>query len=127
MGYTQQTMDTYTAGESLVGKENRLLSLGSSGVTMTDTATDTAVMGVCAIGAASGSVVSVWSLARGGRVPVRAGGSITKGAKLAATTDGSVVATTTAGNLIVGIAEEAAASGEIFMMTIVPTRAVPAS
>lgn len=126
MGYTQPIMDTYTAGADLTDKENCLVSLGSSGVTLTTSATDTAVMGVVGAGAASGGTVSVWPLARGGRVQLKAGGSISAGNKLAATTGGAVAAASTAGNLIVAIAEEAAASGELFMATIVPTRLVPA-
>ena len=69
------------------------------------------------VGAASGDAVSVQM---GGIAKLEAGGTIVVGSSIATDGSGQGVSTTTAADFCVGIALEAAASGGIFSVAILP-------
>jgi hypothetical protein len=62
------------------------------------------------------------TVAYGGIAKVKAGGTIAIGDAITGTTGGAALATTTAGDWIIGHAVDAAASGDLFRIRIAPSR-----
>jgi len=86
----------------------------SSGKIVIATAATDKIIGVTMGSYAAGETASVKLRSSNGTGKAKAGGTIAVGDFITATTDGSLIATVTAGNQIVGMAVEAAASGDEF-------------
>lgn len=85
----------------------------SSGQVVVATAGTDKIIGVTEDSAAAGEVVSVRLRSAPGTVKVKAGGTIAVGDLVTATTAGKLIATTTAGDQVVGMALEAGASNDL--------------
>lgn len=96
------------------------LAVGFGGAIVT--AASTAVYG---ISKTATSAAGAGTIVTHGEAVALAGGSISVGDALTATTGGKLIATTTAGNLVIGRALEAASNNQYFRILIVRS-AVPA-
>ena len=105
----------FTPSATHVDKEGYLVDLASETATISSSAT-TPAKGVILEGKATTGKSSIGLLgAIAGTVYLRAGGAITKGAEVQQSTDGTVVTDAGSGSrVIVGVALETAASGQLF-------------
>ena len=114
---------TFLSGADLSSSQYRLVKLDSTQnkVVVATGGTDNIIGVVLDGGKASGDRVRVGLLSAQGTLLVVASAAITLGASVTATTGGKAVATTTTGNIVAGIAlEAAAADGDL--IEILPTR-----
>lgn len=86
----------------------------SSGEVVVATAGTDAIIGVTEQKCEAGEVVSVRLRSAQGTAKGKAGGNVSIGSKLTATTGGKLIATTTAGDEVVGVAIESAVSNDVF-------------
>ena len=86
----------------------------SSGNIVVATAATDAIIGVTDVANDAGQDANVRLRSASGTATGLAGGSISVGDRVTATTDGSLIATTTAANEVVGIVLEAVSSGAYF-------------
>lgn len=101
------------AGEALTSAQYHIVKLSSGKVVKAAAGTDVSI-GVVTNAPASGDTASVFVRSANGTGKVLAGGSITEGAKITADSSGHAVVTTTDKDEVLGIALEAADSGDIF-------------
>lgn len=112
-----QTRDTRTfiAGEDLSSAQFKFVTLESDGqVDLADAAGENAI-GVCLVGGATGTAVTV---AVTGKVTVEAGATIAAGAEVTTTAAGKA-ATAAAGNVVLGYALEAGVDGQIIAIELI--------
>lgn len=101
------------AGEDLSAGLHKFLIVNSSGKVIVNTTAQGPVNGICGMNAASGAM-TIMVKPDGSKAKVKAGGSITNGAKVASHTDGTAIAWVDAvGNNAVGTALEGAAANDI--------------
>lgn len=113
MAFTENTQNrTYVAGSAIT--QFRFVTLASDGQ-VDHTGAGLRADGVALAGAAGADVAI--PVAYDGRVPVVAAGNITVGAAVAANASGQAVAATT-GNVILGRALEAGAAGRVITIEI---------
>ena len=84
----------------------------SGGKAVIATAATDKIIGVTQSKAAAGEPVSIKLRSGAGTVKVKISGTVAIGDRLTASTDGTLVATTTAANEVVGVALEAGAAGD---------------
>lgn len=115
----------FEAGADLA--DGVIVKLSADKVVVATAGTDVAI-GVTVGTAKNGQTANIRLRSAQGTTVVLAGGTIAKGDKLTATTGGKAVKVTTAGHEVVGVALEAAASGDLFeMMPSNSTLSVPAT
>ncbi len=105
-----------SAGANLTGKLYYIAKLSSGAAVLGAAATDK-LIGVITEENVSGSPVTVQF---GGIAKVIAGGSISEGDLITSDGNGKAVATTSAGNRIIGIALSGADSGDVFPVLLTP-------
>lgn len=113
--------NTFTAGGA-IGANILVKPHSTAGQVVAAAAATDKIIGVAYIAdpdgaAAAGEVIDV---VQGGIAECRAGGSIAAGDLLTSDASGRVVATTTAGNRIIGVAMKLAASGDIIPVLVSP-------
>lgn len=86
----------------------------SSGQVVAATAGTDLIVGVTVGAVGAGEVANVRLRSAQGTIKIKAGGTIAVGDAITATTAGAGIATTTATHKVVGVALEAASSGDIF-------------
>lgn len=104
---------TRKAGADLSAKQFRFVKMSSGNVVAGAAATDK-VVGVLQNKPTSGDTAEIRLIANGGTYKVVAGGAITEGAYITCDSNGEAIATTTAGNVVLGRALEAADDGDLF-------------
>lgn len=111
----------FIAGADLSAKQYKVVKPGtnSNEVVLSSAATDKSI-GVLQNAPVQNEAANVRMLNGGGTTRVVAGGSISKGAYLKADSNGDVVSTTTAGDVIVGQALEDADDNDEFEMLLLP-------
>lgn len=112
-------MSQYNVGGDKGFIANADLSAGtivklSAGKVVAATAGTDVSIGVLTSDVKSGQTADVRLRSAEGTVKVLAGGTIAAGEKVTATTAGKALKTTTAGNEVLGVALEAAVSGDLF-------------
>lgn len=119
MSTANMKVASYKAGIAITKKYFVILDPDNADRVLLPTADNMAAIGYCPDGQATvGGHIGV-ATGSGDQVYALAAGVITKGAKLMAASGGGVkVATTSGATYIVGRAEEAAASGVLFLMTL---------
>ena len=100
------------ASTDLTGKEG-YIAVYDSGIALAATANLAGALGAIVEGGASASDVAIAG-AFGGVVRLKAGGTITAGAKLKVDNGGTVTASASGAGTVIGVALQAAASGELF-------------
>jgi hypothetical protein len=103
--YNPDPFKTYIAGADLSASENLFVKLDSGKVVVATAGTDK-IVGVLYKGGKADTAVTVQKY---GTAKVKASAEILAGAYVTATTGGKAVTTTTAGNVVRGVAEAAAA------------------
>lgn len=86
----------------------------SSGLLVVATAATDKILGTLETKAVATQPAAVRLRSAAGTSSAKAGGTIAVGDRITATTDGTLIATTTTGNEVVGLALEAATSGQFF-------------
>lgn len=108
---------TRTATSDMRDKQFRIVkgashASGNPGMALTSAATDI-LLGVNLDKPNSGEVGGVATKARGGICPVVYGGTVAVGDKLTSDANAAAIATTAAGNSVLGLAVKAGAAGDI--------------
>ncbi len=112
-----QSRDTRTeiAGEDLSSAQFKFVTLEADGfVDLADSAGE-AVYGVCLVGAAAASAVTV---VRSGSCMIEAGAAVTAGDQLQTNAAGEAI-TAASGDVVVGLAKEDGVDGQIIEMEII--------
>jgi len=112
--YQESRHLNFVAGADLSAKQYHIVKLDSTAnqVVLASAATDVAV-GVLANAPADGAEADVVGRNAQGTFKVMAGGNVSLGAYLTSDSNGKAVATTTAGNEVIGIALEAGVDTQI--------------
>jgi len=118
--YNTSGHKAYVATSAIAG-EGYIVKLSSGEVVVATAATDKFI-GVTTNKAAAGEQTDIRLRNAQGTAKVKAGGTIAVGDYVTATTAGKAVATTTSGNLILGMALEAAADGDLFEVLLITDR-----
>ncbi len=115
--YTRDFVRSFIAGADLSTKQYFLVKLGvgTNDIILANAATDR-IVGVLQ---EKPKLNQVGQVAMLGTSKVVAGGTILKGDCITSNANGQAVATTVAGNTVIGIALEAAVSGDIFEILLV--------
>lgn len=109
---------TFIAGSGGVTK-GKAVTVSADGKTVVNAnAVTDKTIGVAMGDASEGQAVEV--AGPGGGAKGLAGGSISAGDLVAPTTGGALIATTSATNRYIGVAQQDAASGDLFAMDVVP-------
>lgn len=108
---------TVPAGADLSSSIYRAMKLGNDKVLLVAASNSEPIVGILQNKPTSGQA---GQLATAGISKGVAGGSISSGDKLTATTGGALIATTTNNHYIVGHAMEDAASGDVFQVFLTP-------
>lgn len=101
--------ESFIAGADLSALQFTCVAMSGVNTVVSATAATAPVLGVLQNNPESGQTATV---AYGGIVKVLAGGAITQGDKVTATTGGAVITTTTDTNHVLGFALDTAASGD---------------
>lgn len=110
--WTEGNNKGYTTGATALA-EGVAVKISSGKVVVATASTDK-IIGVTMGAYAIGEEASIKLRSSAGTGKAKAGGTITVGARLTATTDGSLIVTTTAADEVVGMAIEAAVIGDEF-------------
>jgi len=115
--YTRDFVRSFIAGADLSAKQYFLVKLGTgvNDIVLASAATDR-IVGVLQEKPKTGQPAQVAML---GTSKVVAGGTIAKGDCITSNASGQAIATTTAGNTVIGIALETAVTGDIFEILLV--------
>lgn len=114
-GYTARDFESKKAGADLSGSQFLIVKSNTAvedGMVLASAATDEFI-GVSMDKPASGEWGAVAMMSKGGKAPVRYGGTVARGDKLTSNASGQAIATTTAGNKVLGLAVKAGVSGDI--------------
>ena len=112
---------TFKAGADLTSSQFRFVKMSAQNTVVVATAGTDKIIGVLMNAPALNDVARVTLLNAQGTTQVVASAAIAVGAYVTATTGGKAVTTTTAGNVVAGIAVDAAAAdGDL--IEIIPTR-----
>lgn len=114
-GFTVRDFESKKAGADLSAKQFYLVKSNTAvedGVVLAAAATDE-IMGVLMDKPASGEWGAVAMISKGGKAPVKYGGTVAKGDKLTSDASGLAITTTTAGNKVIGIAVKAGVANDI--------------
>jgi hypothetical protein len=115
--YTTPRIFTFKASAAIA--KGQVVIFGADGQHVTPaTGATTALIGI-AQGDAAAAEDPIEVALPGGGAKAKAGGTITKGALLTSDGSGLAVATTTGGDRIIGMAMDAAVSGDIFSVEVV--------
>lgn len=109
----------YVATSALA--QGRIVKLASGEIVVGAAATDD-LIGVTLDAVSAGNVGSVKLRSGAGTVKVIAGGTVAIGDRVTSDAAGAAVATTTAGDEVVGVALEAAVSGDVFEVSMDSSR-----
>ncbi|MFI8696757.1 capsid cement protein [Dietzia maris] len=113
MSYQPGDRYTAVAGENLSGKRYHIVKLNSDGKVVLAAAATDAIIGVLDNEPKAGETAEVVTVNGQGTFRVKAAAIIAKDAFITSDANGQAVATTTAGNRVIGRAVRAFAAGEI--------------